>query len=70
MTDDDLERIVQIGFETRSVEFKSPGLSSDADLRAQIIRVAMSMANTRDGGVVLVGMVERPDRPVFTSANR
>jgi hypothetical protein len=65
MTQDDLERIIQAGQETRTVEFKSAGAWSDVDLRAQVIRVALSMANTRDGGVLLVGMAELADRPGY-----
>jgi hypothetical protein len=65
MTADDLERIVLVGQETRTVEFKSAGAWTDPALRAQVIRSVLAMSNTRDGGLVIVGLREDLGRPGY-----
>src|SRR5580765_7481454 len=48
--------------ETRRLEFKGPETWSA--LRGKLIRAAMAMANTPDGGVIVVGVAE-PAAGVF-----
>jgi hypothetical protein len=49
--------------ETRSVEFKQAGSWADVGLRGKLIRTALSLADTRDGGVIIVGMKVDPGHP-------
>ena len=61
----ELELIIEAGFESRSVEFKQAGSWDDSQLRAKITRGVISLANTRDGGVLVVGMKEVSGKPGF-----
>lgn len=62
MTDDELAQLIQQGHETPGVEFKGDGSFSDMTFRARVIRAMMAMANRRGGGVIVLGVRERPDR--------
>lgn len=51
--------LIARGREQRGVEFKGPGSrKSDKHLVAKIVRACLSMANNRDGGIVIVGVDE------------
>lgn len=50
------QHIANVGHETRSIEFKGPGSSTDKYYFAKIVRAALSMANLRDGGYVVLGI--------------
>lgn len=62
MTDDDLAQLIQLGHETRSVEFKEPGARTDRVLLAKVVRAMLAMANLRGGGVVIVGVHEADNK--------
>lgn len=50
-------QILALGREQRSVEFKGPGSrTDDRRLLAQVVRACLSMANNRDGGIVIIGI--------------
>jgi predicted HTH transcriptional regulator len=51
--------LVTLRHELRGVEFKPPGRRDDSYLFAQVTRAALGMANSRDGGIVIVGVEER-----------
>lgn len=65
MSPDDIERIIEAGQEARTIEFKSAGAWSDPAHRGQITRSCVALANTRNGGVLLVGMTKDPTRPGY-----
>jgi hypothetical protein len=60
---EEIAEAVSAGTETRRREFKSAGAWSDVALRAQVTRACMAMANTRDGGLIMVGMKPSMGRP-------
>jgi hypothetical protein len=59
LTQEGFESILQEGRETRTVEFKGPGAGNDPRHLALIIRAMLAMANRRDGGRVVVGVIEQ-----------
>jgi hypothetical protein len=60
----DLESYISHGHEERNLEYKQSMSWNDADSRGNLIKRIMSMANIRDGGVVVVGM--REDGDIYT----
>jgi hypothetical protein len=56
LTLSDVEAILAGGRELRNFEVKGPGLRTDTQLMAKVIRAALSMGNLRDGGYVLLGL--------------
>ena len=56
MTDLEFAQILELGHETSGVEFKGPGPWTDRQLRAQLVRAVLAMANRRDGGKVIIGV--------------
>jgi predicted HTH transcriptional regulator len=53
MPGSELERLSLDRRETRRVEFKGPLLFTELATKAEIVKAALAMANTRDGGVFL-----------------
>ncbi len=58
MTDEDFNRIMELGHELSGVEFKSPGPMSNRRLVAQVIKAILGMCNRRDGGTVIIGVAD------------
>lgn len=58
VTEREFAEILQQGHETPGVEFKGPGLRSDKQLFAKVVRAALAMANRRGGGQIIVGVRE------------
>ena len=56
MTDQELAELIALGHETRGVEFKGPGRSSNRQVMAVVVRAVLGMANRRDGGRVIIGI--------------
>ena len=50
-----------LGHELGGIEFKGPGPLTDRRLTAQVVRAMLGMANRRDGGNVIIGVVDRED---------
>src|SRR5690348_16717507 len=61
MTGDDFAALIQRGYEMRGIEFKEPGLRKKDLLFAKIVKAVLGMANTRDGGLVILGVQDKPD---------
>ncbi len=61
MTPQRLQELLDFGREQRGVEFKGPGSFTDAPLIGKVIRAMLAMANTADGGLVIVGVAEKDD---------
>lgn len=59
MNAEDVLELVAIGHEHLNIEFKGPGASADGPFFGRVLRAVLAMANTRDGGKVLVGINER-----------
>jgi len=64
VTDQDLEALLNRGYETHGVEFKGPGKRTDHAFLANVARAVMGMANRRDGGHVIVGVESASLDPV------
>lgn len=65
MSPEEINRIVAAGQEARTIEFKSAGAWTDPSLRGQITKSCLALANTRDGGIILVGLKEDAARPGY-----
>ena len=52
------QEIIARAHEQRGIEFKGPGNKKNKHLFAKITRAALSMANRRDGGIVIIGIDE------------
>jgi predicted HTH transcriptional regulator len=61
MTDAELAELLELGRERPDLEFKAPGAWSDLQFRARVIRATLALSNTRDGGRVVLGIVENDD---------
>jgi hypothetical protein len=60
MTDDEFNEIMVGASELRGIEFKGPGAKAH-DLLLKVLRAILGLANTRDGGAVIIGVVESRD---------
>lgn len=59
MTEQEFKELLAIGHEQRGVEFKRAGSRrDDKQLLAKVVRATISMANRRDGGLLVVGIDE------------
>ena len=58
MKPDELREAIAFGREQRGVEFKGPGRRDNPDFMAKVARAILGMANTEDGGVVVLGVAE------------
>lgn len=56
LTQQDFQELLGRNHETPGVEFKGPGVRSDKQLFAKVVRAVLGMANRRDGGLVIVGV--------------
>lgn len=59
---DALRTAIALGREQRGVEFKGPGTRRDTPFLAKVVRAIMGMANTPDGGTVVIGVAENGDQ--------
>jgi len=68
LPDEEFQRIIEAGYETRNLEFKSPFLWDDKDslwLREKVIRTILGMSNTQDGGNIVIGVSEKDNQLEF-----
>lgn len=56
----DLQDVLGVGHEQNGFEFKGPGRVDDKPLIYRIIRAMCGMANRRDGGRVVIGVIDEP----------
>jgi predicted HTH transcriptional regulator len=62
MNDQEFKEMLAFGREQAGVEFKGPGSrTGNKQLFAKVVRAALSMANHRNGGLVVVGVDEGRD---------
>ena len=61
MERDDLLELIERGRESRRVEIKQSIDIAEKRIKAKIAKAAMGMANTRDGGLIILGMKEIDD---------
>jgi predicted HTH transcriptional regulator len=59
LTDEEFADLIQRQHESRHLEFKPPGRRDDPYLFAQVTRAALGMANTQDGGTIILGVQEQ-----------
>jgi len=63
-----LAMLLEAGYETRSIEFKSPFLWSDDNskwLKEKVVRAVLGMTNTRSGGQIIIGVSEDNNRIIL-----
>ncbi|MDR7191019.1 hypothetical protein J2Y46_003877 [Microbacterium sp. BE35] len=58
LDNEQLAAIIEVGYEQRSVEFKSAGDRTDRSFLANVARAVLALANQRDGGHVIIGLSE------------
>ena len=59
LTAEEIEEILQSGHELRAFEVKGPGDRTEAHLFAKVTRAALSLANHRDGGHIIIGIDDK-----------
>lgn len=65
MTDEDFQLIVSRGRETRNVEFKGSAAIGETHFFLKVARSAIGMANTPNGGVIVLGVLDQQGRTTF-----
>lgn len=58
LSTDDIRAFIAQGREQAGVEFKGPGVRTDAPFVGRVVRGMLAMANRRDGGFLVVGVRE------------
>lgn len=58
LSNEQLAAVIELGVETRAVEFKGPGSTSTREFVATVARACIALANQRDGGHVVIGVVD------------
>lgn len=58
LSNEELAASVELGVETRAVEFKGAGSTGAKDFVATVARACIALANQRDGGHVVIGVVD------------
>ncbi|MBB2974474.1 hypothetical protein FHX49_000015 [Microbacterium endophyticum] len=58
LSDDELSALIEVGVESRSIEFKGPGSTSSTDFVAIVARACIALANQRDGGHLVIGVAD------------
>jgi len=70
MSDEEFSKLIKAAHESRQIEFKSPFSWVDDNsvwLREKVVRCILGMANTPDGGYLIIGIEEDVDKkPVFS----
>lgn len=59
LSNEELAALIEVGVETRGIEFKGPGSTSSKDFVALVARACMALANQRDGGHLVIGVVDK-----------
>lgn len=61
MSPEQLRQAIEQGRELRHVEFKGAGHRQSKPFLYRVVRAVLALANTADGGSVVIGVEERPD---------
>lgn len=59
LNDEELAALIEVGVESRDIEFKVAGSTSSAEYVAVVARACIALANQRDGGHLVLGVVDR-----------
>lgn len=59
LTNEELAALIEVGVESRRIEFKGPGSTSSTEFVAVVARACIALANQRDGGHLVIGVVDR-----------
>lgn len=59
LSNEELAALIEVGVETRGIEFKGPGSTSSKEFVALVARACMALANQRDGGHLVIGVVDK-----------
>jgi predicted HTH transcriptional regulator len=62
MTEDDFADLLVRGYEIPTLEFKGPAPRTERAFLANVARAALAMANSRDGGRVVLGVAQHDGR--------
>lgn len=58
LSDEELAALIEVGSETRGIEFKGPGSTSSTEFVAVVARACIALANQRDGGHLVIGVID------------
>jgi predicted HTH transcriptional regulator len=64
-----VEEALQLGRETKHLEFKASGSLDHTGLKLKVIRAMLAMANNQDGGTVIVGIKDNGEACECLEAN-
>lgn len=67
LSSDEFQSLIEAGYESRRVEFKPPFSWNDEEylwLREKAIQTMLALANTRDGGDIIIGIETKDDNSV------
>ncbi len=66
--EDEFKKMIEIGYELRRIEFKAPFAWDNEELslwlREKVIRGILGLANTKDGGDIIIGIEEKDDKAI------
>jgi len=68
LSDEEFQRIIEAGYETRNLEFKPPFSWNDKEklwFREKVIQTILGMSNTQDGGNIVIGVSEKDNQLEF-----
>ena len=68
-TAEDIEQVLGRGHEMRGFELKGPGLSTDKQLFAKVVKASLSLGNLRDGGHVIIGIDDTRQHEMLPGLN-
>ncbi len=57
-------QLIEVGYESKNLEFRDCFIWDDPNpyMRERLIRSILGLANTRDGGHIILGIAENPDK--------
>lgn len=58
LNNDELAALIEVGTESRSLEFKGRGSTSSSEFVAVVARACIALANQRDGGHLVIGVID------------
>jgi predicted HTH transcriptional regulator len=62
MNQQDIRQYIEAGSENRNLEYKTSVSWEDSDIKRKLVKSILGMANTKDGGTIVIGMEEQKNK--------